>query len=331
MPAVDVFEGDFSYDNRHVSVAGAPVSLTIFANRMHVRASLRDDAMAAGLRVHASGPLEDLLEAPSRTLGDVVLVDCPQVDARTIAGLSELDLHAAGSGTRLIVSTSIEALDPVFACLDQSAPTLLVDPDRADRVLALGRVLAEFPSSRLRELSDDDRLMLLRLTEQVGQIAGRLEGLAADGGARCEEPVSAFSFGGSVQPAHAPEGRHGKRPAGPPLPDPRLVRTIIRQRQLRARFLDGDLFSDPAWEMLLDLTAARVERKRVSVTSLCIASGAPPTTALRWIGQMVEAGLFVRVCDDSDRRRAFIELNDQTAEAMARYFQEVSLTAPVPV
>ena len=50
------------------------------------------------------------------------------------------------------------------------------------------------------------------------------------------------------------------------------------QRQLRARFFDGELFADPTWDMLLDLTAARVEHTRVSVTSLCIASGVPPTT-----------------------------------------------------
>jgi len=104
------------------------------------------------------------------------------------------------------------------------------------------------------------------------------------------------------------------------LPDPRLVRRIIENRQKRARFFDGELFADPAWDMLLDLTAARAEHVRVSVTSLCIASGVPPTTALRWIGQMVESGLFVRVEDESDRRRAFIALSDRAADAMARYF-----------
>ena len=109
------------------------------------------------------------------------------------------------------------------------------------------------------------------------------------------------------------------------------MRRIIRQRQQRVRFLDADLFADPAWDMLLDLIAARVERKRVSVTSLCIASGVPPTTALRWIGQMVEAGLFVRVCDDTDRRRAFIELTEKAVDAMARYFDELALAAPMPV
>ena len=39
------------------------------------------------------------------------------------------------------------------------------------------------------------------------------------------------------------------RASRPPLPDPRLVRKIIRQRQLRARFFEGDLFADPAWDM----------------------------------------------------------------------------------
>jgi len=112
------------------------------------------------------------------------------------------------------------------------------------------------------------------------------------------------------------------------LPDPRLVRRIVRQRQLRARFFDGDLFGDPAWDMLLDLTAARAEHSRVSVTSLCIASGVPPTTALRWIAQMTEAGLFQRVEDETDRRRAFIALTDRAADAMARYFAELGSPGP---
>ena len=90
----------------------------------------------------------------------------------------------------------------------------------------------------------------------------------------------------------------------------------LRARRLRDRFFRGDLFADPAWDMLLDLTAARVEHTRVSVTSLCIASGVPPTTALRWIGQMTEAGLLERVEDETDRRRVFIRLSADAAERM---------------
>ena len=331
MPSTDVFEGDFSYGSREDAGSGQTASLSIFANRSHLRATLRDDAVAAGLQVTASGPLEDLLEAPARQFGDVVLIDCPQVDGRTMAALSELDQHSARSGTRLIISTTVEALEPVFACVDQSDPILLVDPNRAERVLALGRVLAAFPSARLRELSNDDRLMLLRLTEQVGQLAGRLDNLVPSADVGGDDGLSALSFADSQQHQRADKNESPDRSARPPLPDARLVRQIIRQRQLRARFFDGDLFSDPAWDMLLDLTAARVEQKRVSVTSLCIASGVPPTTALRWIGQMVEAGLFVRVCDDSDRRRAFIELTDLSLDGIARYFADAALSVPAPV
>lgn len=75
--------------------------------------------------------------------------------------------------------------------------------------------------------------------------------------------------------------------------------------------------------MLLDLTAARVEHKRVSVTSLCLASGVPPTTALRWISQMTDMGLFCRAEDETDRRRAFVTMSDKACDAMAQYFAEV--------
>ena len=97
-------------------------------------------------------------------------------------------------------------------------------------------------------------------------------------------------------------------------------RAAIRKRQLRARFLEPSLFADPAWDILLDLTAARAEGRRVSVTSLCIASGVPPTTALRWISLMTDQGLLRREEDMVDRRRAYIGLTDDAVEAMAKYF-----------
>jgi DNA-binding MarR family transcriptional regulator len=74
------------------------------------------------------------------------------------------------------------------------------------------------------------------------------------------------------------------------------------------------------WDMLLDLTAAHAEGQKVSVTSLCIAANVPATTALRWLSQMVEAGVFRRAADPMDRRRVFIELSDASITAMAGYF-----------
>jgi hypothetical protein len=282
----------------------------------------------AGFRIAGVGDLTQLLEEEACPLGDVVLVDCPELDGATLAALARLDVRAARAGSELVVSTTVAALDDVFACLDQSVPQILVDPSRAEWVIALGRVLVRSPRLRLRELSKEDRLTLLRLTEQVNQMAERLNqfGGSAHHGSEVE-PENPFRFESprTVFLTEMPADMTDRlvRPTRPALPDPRLVRRIIRQRQLRARFFDGELFADPAWDMLLDLTAARAEHARVSVTSLCIASGVPPTTALRWIGQLIEAGLFARVEDEADRRRAFITLTDRAADAMARYFAEL--------
>lgn len=322
-------QSDFIYRAVPDRPAGLAMALSVYSDLDHLRDQLRDDAEAAGFQIVGAGPVAALLADAQPPLGDVVLLDCPVIDGARLAALAQLDLRAARTGVHLIVSTTVTALDDVFACLDQSRPQILVDPSRAERVVALGRVMAMLPSLRLRELSDEDRLVLLRLTEQIGQIAERLERLEGPApGAHVGESVFRFeSPSNSFKADTAESSERLVRPARLALPDPRLVRRIIRQRQLRARFFEADLFADPAWDMLLDLTAARAEHTRVSVTSLCIASGVPPTTALRWIGQMTEAGLLQRVDDEADRRRAFITLTDRAADCMARYFAELGKSA----
>lgn len=125
------------------------------------------------------------------------------------------------------------------------------------------------------------------------------------------------------RPARGPVLRH----PSPPLPDPRLVHRIIRQRRLRERYFEKELFAEPAWDILLDLTAARAEHRMVSITSLCIAAAVPPTTGLRWIAVMEEMGLLIRREDPNDRRRAFISMSDDAARAMAAYFDEIGVAA----
>lgn len=173
-----------------------------------------------------------------------------------------------------------------------------------------GRIHADANAERLSEMVEVLAAQVAQLSEKIGV-------------APTSTPSALIAPQREVVAPTLPIQRKLK----PPLPLPRLLRRIIRNRQLRARFLDNKLFADPAWDMLLDLAAARGEDRRVSVTSLCIASGVPPTTALRWISQMVEQGLFVRVGDQADRRRAFIDLSDNCADAVARYFAETGSDA----
>ncbi|WP_370189492.1 MarR family transcriptional regulator [Qipengyuania sp.] len=313
-------QADFEYEPAR-DASGCQLSVTVLADRDHVRAEMREDALAAGFRLRECGSLEEYAQGPLAALGDLVLVDCAEASADALALLSRLDMRGGKAGAQLVVSTTMGALDDVFGCFSMSAPQILVDPARAERVIAIGRVLARIPNLRLREMGEEDRLMLLRLTEQVGRIAERLERLSPGqregGGAfRLETPAPGWRSEGHDYVMAGKDER-------PRLPDAATIRKLIKARQARTRFFDAELFADPAWDILLDLAAARAERKQVCVTSLCIAAGVPATTALRWIGQMVEADLLVRVSDPHDRRRAYIALADETADALARYFAAV--------
>jgi DNA-binding MarR family transcriptional regulator len=100
---------------------------------------------------------------------------------------------------------------------------------------------------------------------------------------------------------------------------PRFIRSILRARRLRASYLDMKLFADPAWDMLLDLLAAKLEGTRVSVSSLSVAAAVPATTALRWISRLTSKGYILRVEDPADGRRFFLELSEETSRQLIAY------------
>lgn len=323
-------QADFSYDIADDG-AGLPARVAIFAEDEGLRRQIGADLVGAGFRSIDGGSLRALLEGPIALLGDVVVVDCAVtgsrgIDGMMLAGLARLDMRVARSGAKLIVATNLAGLDDVFAVLDQSNPQILVSPSRAERVIAVGRVMGEAGAARLREMGEEDRVALLRLSQQVEAIAHSLDrmGHVPAGGPSAFSELKRDYCSDDTTLAN---GFGAARAVQPGLPDPQMVRQVIAGRQARAKFFDPALFGDPAWDMLLDLTAAHGEGAQVSVTSLCIAAGVPATTALRWLTQMVETGIFQRVPDPADRRRAFIALSDKAIAAMSGYF--ASLRSPV--
>jgi DNA-binding MarR family transcriptional regulator len=75
--------------------------------------------------------------------------------------------------------------------------------------------------------------------------------------------------------------------------------------------------------MLLDLAASRIEGKRISVTSACLASEVPPTTALRWISLLEDDGMVVRENDLSDKRRTFLQITDKAMNLISLYYNRL--------
>ncbi|MBS7538419.1 response regulator [Ancylobacter lacus] len=107
-----------------------------------------------------------------------------------------------------------------------------------------------------------------------------------------------------------------------PTPRPNYLRALVAARADRDAIFQAGLFSDPAWDMLLDLAVAEATGKPISVTSLCIASGAPTTTALRRIDDLRDAGLLDRTPDPTDRRRIIVQLTDLGRQRMEAFVKK---------
>jgi len=103
-----------------------------------------------------------------------------------------------------------------------------------------------------------------------------------------------------------------------------LANQAYRERRMRDRIFDDTaLFGEPAWDILLDLLAAEMTGTRLSVSSACIGSNVPSTTALRWLTILEERGLITRESDVTDRRRAFVRITPDGVRKMKNYFSAV--------
>ncbi|GHC74348.1 hypothetical protein GCM10010136_23470 [Limoniibacter endophyticus] len=97
----------------------------------------------------------------------------------------------------------------------------------------------------------------------------------------------------------------------------------MRFRELRPRFFKERLFSDPAWQMLLDLMENNLLEKEVSVSSLYIASGVPISTASRRLDDLEEARLVTRWDDPKDGRRQYVRVTAKAEQLITDYLMNL--------
>ena len=91
-----------------------------------------------------------------------------------------------------------------------------------------------------------------------------------------------------------------------------LLAVLRRRREV----MPGLDCGDPTWEMLLDLYVRKAEGQAVSVTSACIGSGAPSTTAKRHLGTLEDRGYVARRSHPADRRSTVVYLTDKGAASL---------------
>lgn len=237
---------------------------------------------------------------------------------------AELDRLDAG----LVCEMDGSALDTAFAAFAHRPGTqFLSAADALDRAVAMRAASPDRSAHVADSAADSAAERIDRLQEEVARISALLADMAGRELDYAPSRPGPVSFVPMVR-ANARSYRGQPEFDGPLMPPPAppagvdsgMVRRILRQRRMREQFFPADLFADPAWDMLLDLYAARLEGHPVAVSSLCIAAAVPATTALRWIKTMTDNGLFERQADPRDGRRIFIGLAPHAEQAMERYF-----------
>jgi hypothetical protein len=268
----------------------------------------RRGADGAGCRIAATESIDLAVPRLDRQAHvDLVLVEAEKESPALLALLDRIERDVRAHRYRSVIVGPEELIDAIAARTPHRDVVHLCRPSEIERVANVA--LASFPHvPRLRDSKEDTHSVLQQLSDEVARIAGMLAALAQ------EEAGDAAEEGGGKD--------------GPPI-DAGTIRAIIRARRLRDRYFKGNIFADPAWDMMLDLMAARLERHRVAVSSLCIAAAVPPTTALRWIKTLTERGVFVRCADPSDGRRVYIELSDDAARALASYIRAAERISPI--
>jgi hypothetical protein len=282
-------------------------SVLIFADRPEDRAIAADVAIAVGARIIGVERIVDAMERLERQVTvDALLIELTEEGGGEVDWLLGWANAACRDGdVAIIIAFPVAMIDRVMAAIDEPRVVLLCEPGLTERAGALGLALAGRRDVLHDHGIESDAERLRRLSEEVARIAGALSDMSSAARSLAEVPLQ--PLGGMIEAARLA---------------PQTVRQMIRLRRLRGQFFPDELFADPAWDMMLDLTAARLEGIPVAVSSLCIAAAVPPTTALRWIRTLTEKGLFVRRADPGDGRRIFIQLSDSAAAAMGAYFAQ---------
>jgi len=101
------------------------------------------------------------------------------------------------------------------------------------------------------------------------------------------------------------------------------VRSARSLRKFRRSLFGTEMYSGPAWEILLHLFESHVLERRDTVGNVTDGTELPAATALRWMARLEREGLIHLRDDHLDRRRRWVELTDTGADLLTKYFSGV--------
>lgn len=251
--------------------------------------------LAIGCRPFVARTSQEALLLARRHAVSIAIIDYRLPDEDGLSLIEKLAEQADEDGRQLglIMATGYASLDLAVAALRVSVADFLQKPISPDQLRqAISRIFGLRQSRKARE----------DLLNRLSHLSGDLQRLAS-----------------LITPDRSSESRSKLRPEEI---TPALVRKHIKSEARRREIGGGELFGDSAWSMLLDLLLAKMEGGMLSVSSACIGSGAPMSTAMRLVRRFVEAGLVHKIPDEKDRRRDFLVLDDDMRDLMLEHLAD---------
>jgi DNA-binding MarR family transcriptional regulator len=94
------------------------------------------------------------------------------------------------------------------------------------------------------------------------------------------------------------------------------ARSLIDMRRLRGNLFGHSFFSDPAWDLLLQLFVHTTSKDPLSLSTLSCESRVPHTSMTRWVAKLRDAGLVSTSEDPADGRRVFVSISTRGKSRM---------------
>jgi hypothetical protein len=308
-----------------------PIALIFSDNDAGAKAA-QDAVLAAGGRIGVSTSIAEApLSLSQQVMANTIFIDIAQYDRPLVERLfDDLDRWCDGTAIPAIICAPIDIIDLVSKRMNDDRVTLLCQPSTVDRISAITASWMR-KDMVLNDVSSElDGIRVKRIADEVSRLSRSLSRLVA-GAVTPLDSTTGLDENGRVRGVRLDFLAEPMASAATPSIEASEVRAILRLRRMRDSYFSSELFADPAWDMLLDLTAAQLEGEKVAVSSLCIAAAVPATTALRWIKTMCDAKLFERHADPLDGRRIFIGLSPGASKAMLTYLGAVKSAGGVMI
>lgn len=207
---------------------------------------------------------------------------------------------------RFVAITGFPDMDVAVTCFRNGFSDFIRKPIEAWELLNSVRGLHKSvkDDSDRSALIDPEIDIIQEIQKNIKSVSEKINALATVSTAR--KAPSGFGFSGA-----------------PAIPiTAKMLQGILKARSSRNLYFSAELFSDPAWDMLLDLFLAKMKDEKIVVSSLCVGSGVPISTAHRRLNVLEKKGLILRTRDQKDTRRVFVELTLEGERKMRLYLEE---------